>query len=258
MSTPNPTPKQHTLPHRLLSKIPVSLRLLATSTTGSFLLGITGLWHQWMPTLLLACLIGPSLLPSSQDTLTHRCRRALAAITGAPLGLLLAGDALQASGVAPTEIQEVGLRMGVYLFGGAFAFDRLVESNSKAPEYMAESIKSIGMPLLGGAATYLLALDLRRIPHRADCRPCAWNDAFLRRRQDSNCCAELRPDLRPTPYGRSLLQLEHCNQRHLHRRSPQPHHQPADHPSPPHQRRDRYRRPARTHPHLLTLTLHPR
>lgn len=162
MSTPNPTPKQHTLPHRLLSKIPVSLRLLATSTTGSFLLGITGLWHQWMPTLLLACLIGPSLLPSSQDTLTHRCRRALAAITGAPLGLLLAGDALQASGVAPTEIQEVGLRMGVYLFGGAFAFDRLVESNSKAPEYMAESIKSIGMPLLGGAATYLLALDLKQ------------------------------------------------------------------------------------------------
>lgn len=55
MSTPNPTPKQHPLPHRLLSKIPISLRLLATSTTGSFLLGITGLWHQWMPTLLLAC-----------------------------------------------------------------------------------------------------------------------------------------------------------------------------------------------------------
>lgn len=94
--------------------------------------------------------------------LTRRCRRALAAITGAPLGLLLAGDALQASGVAPTEIQEVGLRMGVYLFGGAFAFDRLVESNSKAPEDMAESIKSIGMPLLGGAATYLLALDLKQ------------------------------------------------------------------------------------------------
>jgi len=115
-----------------------------------------------MPTYLLACLIGPSLLPSSQDTLTRRCRRALAAITGAPLGLLLAGDALQASGVAPTEIQEVGLRMGVYLFGGAFAFDRLVESNSKAPEDMAESIKSIGMPLLGGAATYLLALDLKQ------------------------------------------------------------------------------------------------
>lgn len=162
MSTPNPAPKQHALQSSLLSKIPVSLRLLATSTTGAFLLGITGLWHQWMPTLLLACLIGPSLLPSSQDTLTHRCRRALAAITGAPLGLLLAGDALQASGVAPTEIQEVGLRMGVYLFGGAFAFDRLVESNSKAPEYMAESIKSIGMPLLGGAATYLLALDLKQ------------------------------------------------------------------------------------------------
>ena len=162
MSTPNPTPKQHPLPHRLLSKIPVSIRLLATSTTGSFLLGITGLWQQWMTTYLLLCLIGPSLLPSSQDSLTHRCRRALAAITGAPLGLLLAGDALQASGVAPTEIQEVGLRMGVYLFGGAFAFDRLVESNSKAPEYMAESIKSIGMPLLGGAATYLLALDLKQ------------------------------------------------------------------------------------------------
>ncbi|WP_449623794.1 hypothetical protein [Rothia mucilaginosa] len=64
--------------------------------------------------------------------------------------------------MAPTEIQEVGLRTGVYLFGGAFAFDRLVESNSKVPEYMAESIKSIGMPLLGGAATYLLALDLKQ------------------------------------------------------------------------------------------------
>lgn len=161
MSTPNPTPKQYTLPHRLLSKIPVSLRLLATSTTGSFLLGITGLWHQWMPTLLLACLIGPSLLPSSQDTLTHRCRRALAAIAGAPLGLLLAGDALQASGVEPTEIQEVGLRMVVYLFVGTFAFDRLVESNSEAPE-LTEAIKSIGMPLLGGVATYLLALDLKQ------------------------------------------------------------------------------------------------
>ena len=94
MSTPNLTPKQHPLPHRLLSKIPISISLLTTSTAGSFLLGITGLWHQWMPTYLIACLIGPSLLPSSQDTLTRRCRRALAAITGAPLGLLLAGDAL--------------------------------------------------------------------------------------------------------------------------------------------------------------------
>lgn len=162
MNTPNPTPKQHAPHPSLLSKIPVSLLLLTTSTTGAFLLGITGLWQQWMTTLLLACLIGPSLLPSSQDSLTHRCRRALAAIAGAPLGLLLVGDALQSSGVAPTEIQEVGLRMGVYLFGGAFAFDRLVESNSKAPEYMAELIKSIGMPLLGGAATYLLALDLKQ------------------------------------------------------------------------------------------------
>lgn len=162
MNTPNPAPKQRAPHPSLLSKIPVSLRLLTTSTTGAFLLGITGLWNQWMPTLLLACLIGPSLLPSSQDSLTRRCRRALAAITGVPLGLLLAGDALQLSGVAPTEIHEVGLRMGVYLFGGAFAFDRLVESNSKVPEYMAEAIKSIGMPLLGGAATYLLALDLKQ------------------------------------------------------------------------------------------------
>lgn len=162
MSTPNPTPKQHTLPHRLLSKIPVSIRLLTTSTTGSFLLGITGLWHQWMPTYLLACLIGPSLLPSSQDTLTHRCRRALAATAGATLGLLLVSDALQASGAAPTEIQEVGLRMVVYLFVGTFAFDRLVESNSEALEDMTELIKSIGMPLLGGAATSLLALDLKQ------------------------------------------------------------------------------------------------
>ena len=162
MSTPNLTTKQDPRQLSLLSKIPVSLRLLTTSTTGSFLLGITGLWHQWMPALLLLCLIGPSLLPSSQDTLTHRCRRALAAIAGAPLGLLLVGDALQASGVVPTEIQEVGLRMVVYLFVGTFAFDRLVESNSKAPEYMAESIKNIGMPLLGGVATYLLALDLKQ------------------------------------------------------------------------------------------------
>ena len=74
MSTPNPTPKQHTLPHRLLSKIPVSLILLTTSTTGAFLLGTTGLWHQWMPTYLLLCLIGPSLLPSSQDTPPTRWR----------------------------------------------------------------------------------------------------------------------------------------------------------------------------------------
>lgn len=162
MSTPNPAPKQHAPHPSLLSKIPVSIRLLATSTTGAFLLGITGLWHQWMPTYLLLCLIGPSLLLSSQGSLTRRCRRALAGIAGAPLGLLLVGDALQASGVAPTEIQEVGLRMVAYLFVGTFAFDRLVESNSKVPEYMTESIKSIGMPLLGGAATYLLALDLKQ------------------------------------------------------------------------------------------------
>ena len=162
MNTPNPTPKQHTLPHRLLSKIPISIRLLTTSTAGSFLLGITGLWHQWMPTYLLACLIGPSLLPSSQDSLTHRCRRALAATAGATLGLLLVSDALQSSGAAPTEIQEVGLRMVVYLFVGTFAFDRLVESNSEALEDMTELIKSIGMPLLGGFAAFLLVLDLKQ------------------------------------------------------------------------------------------------
>lgn len=162
MSTPNPAPKQHALQSSLLSKIPVSLRLLATSTTGAFLLGTTGLWHQWMPTYLLLCLIGPSLLPSSQDTLTHRCRRALAASVGATLGLLLVSDALQASGAAPTEIQEVGLRMVVYLFVGTFAFDRLVESNSEALEDMTELIKSIGMPLLGGFAAFLLVLDLKQ------------------------------------------------------------------------------------------------
>lgn len=162
MSTPNPATSRPSPRLSLLSKIPVSLLLLAASTAGSFLLGITGLWHQWMPIYLLLCLIGPSLLPSSQGTLTRRCRRALAAIAGAPLGLLLVGDALQASGVAPTEIQEVSLRMVAYLFVGTFAFDRLVESNSKVPEYMTESIKSIGMPLLGGFAAFLLVLDLKQ------------------------------------------------------------------------------------------------
>ena len=162
MSTPNPTPKQHTLPHRLLSKIPVSLLLLATSTAGSFLLGITGLWHQWMPTLLLACLIGPSLLPSSQDSLTHRCRRALAATAGATLGLLLVSDALQSSGAAPTEIQEVGLRMVAYLIVGTCVFDSLTESLDDATADQVDSMKNIMMPLLGGAATSLLVLDLKQ------------------------------------------------------------------------------------------------
>lgn len=162
MSIPNPTPKQHTLPHRLLSKIPVSLILLTTSTTGAFLLGTTGLWHQWMPTLLLACLIGPSLLPSSQDTLTHRCRRALAATAGATLGLLLAGDALKSSGAAPTEMQDVTLRMLVYLLVGTCMFDSLTENIDDETADQMDAMKSIGMPLLGGAATYLLALDLKQ------------------------------------------------------------------------------------------------
>lgn len=162
MNTPNPAPKQHTLPHRLLSKIPVSLLLLATSTAGSFLLGITGLWHQWMPTYLLLCLIGPSLLPSSQDSLTRRCRRALAAIAGAPVGLLLVGDALQASGVAPTEIQGVGLRMVAYLIVGTCVFDSLTESLDDATVDQMDAMKNIMMPLLGGGATYLLALDLKQ------------------------------------------------------------------------------------------------
>lgn len=162
MNTPNPAPKQHTLPHRLLSKIPVSLRLLTTSTAGSFLLGITGLWHQWMPAYLLACLIGPSLLRSSQDSLTHRCRRALAAIAGAPVGLLLVGDALQASGVAPTEIQEVGLRIVAYLIVGTCMFDSLTESLDDATADQMDAMKNIMMPLLGGGATSLLALDLKQ------------------------------------------------------------------------------------------------
>lgn len=162
MNTPNPAPKQHTLPHRLLSKIPVSLLLLATSTAGSFLLGITGLWHQWMPTYLLLCLIGPSLLPSSQDSLTRRCRRALAAIAGAPVGLLLVGDALQASGVAPTEIQGVGLRMVAYLIVGTCVFDSLTESLDDATVDQMDAMKNIMMPLLGGFAAFLLVLDLKQ------------------------------------------------------------------------------------------------
>lgn len=162
MNTPNPAPKQHTLPHRLLSKIPISIRLLTTSTAGSFLLGITGLWHQWMPTYLLLCLIGPSLLPSSQDSLTHRCRRALAAIAGAPFGLLLVGDALQASGAAPTEIQEVGLRMVAYLIVGTCMFDSLTENIDDATADQMDAMKNIMMPLLGGFAAFLLVLDLKQ------------------------------------------------------------------------------------------------
>lgn len=163
MSTPNPTPKQHLRQLSLLSKIPVSLRLLTTSTTGSFLLGITGLWHQWMPTLLLLCLIGPSLLPSSQDSLTHRCRRALAATAGATLGLLLAGDALQTtSGAAPTEIQEVGLRMVAYLIVGTCVFDSLTENIDDATADQMDAMKNIMMPLLGGFAAFLLVLDLKQ------------------------------------------------------------------------------------------------
>lgn len=162
MSTPNPTPKQHTLPHRMLSKTPVSLRLLATSTTGSFLLGITGLWHQWMPTYLLLCLIGPSLLPSSQGTLTRRCRRALAAIVGATLGLLLASSALQAPGAAPTEIQDVSIRMVAFLVVGTFAFDSLAESVDGVPAYQVDATKNIGRPLLGGFVAFLLVLDLKQ------------------------------------------------------------------------------------------------
>ena len=162
MSTPNPTTKQHPLLPSLLSKIPVSLRLLTTSTTGSFLLGITGLWEQWMPAYLLACLIGPSLLPSSQDTLTHRCRRALAAIAGAPVGLLLVGDALQASGVAPTEIREVGLRMVVYLIVGTCVFDSLTENIDDATADQMDAMKNIMMPLLGGFTAFLLVLDLKQ------------------------------------------------------------------------------------------------
>lgn len=162
MSTPNPTPKQHALPHRLLSKIPVSLRLLATSTAGSFLLGITGLWHQWMPTYLLLCLIGPSLLPSSQGTLTRRCRRALAAMAGATLGLLLASSALQTPGAAPTEIQDVSIRMVAYLIAGTFVFDSLAESVDGVPAYQVDVMKNIGRPLLGGFTAFLLILDLKQ------------------------------------------------------------------------------------------------
>lgn len=162
MNTPNPAPKQRAPHPSLLSKIPISIRLLTTSTAGSFLLGITGLWQQWMPTYLLLCLIGPSLLPSSQDSLTHRCRRALAAIAGAPLGLLLVGDALQSSGAAPTEIQEVGLRMVAYLIVGTCVFDSLTESLDDATADQMDAMKNIMMPLLGGAATSLLALDLKQ------------------------------------------------------------------------------------------------
>lgn len=162
MNTPNPAPKQHAQLLSLLSKIPISIRLLTTSTAGSFLLGITGLWQQWMPTYLLLCLIGPSLLPSSQDTLTHRCRRALAAIAGAPLGLLLVGDALQSSGAAPTEIQEVGLRMVAYLIVGTCMFDSLTENIDDATADQVDAMKNIMMPLLGGFAAFLLVLDLKQ------------------------------------------------------------------------------------------------
>lgn len=163
MSTPNPAPKQHALQPNLLSKIPASLRFLTTSTTGAFLLGITGLWQQWMPTYLLACLIGPSLLPSSQDTLTHRCRRALAATAGATLGLLLAGDALKSSGAAPTEMQDVTLRMLVYLLVGTCMFDSLTENIDDETADQVDAMKYFILPLLGGAATSMLALDLKQV-----------------------------------------------------------------------------------------------
>lgn len=159
MSTPNPTPKQHAQLLSLLSKIPISIRLLTTSTTGSFLLGITGLWHQWIPTYLLLCLIGPSLLPSSQGTLTRRCRRALAATAGATLGLLLASSALQTPGAAPTEIQDVSIRMVAYLIVGTCMFDSLTESVDDAS---VDAMRSIMMPLLGGFAAFLLVLDLKQ------------------------------------------------------------------------------------------------
>lgn len=162
MSTLNPTSKQHAPHPSLLSKIPVSFRLLATSTTGAFLLGITGLWHQWMPTYLILCLIGPSLLPSSQGTLTRRCRRALAAIAGATLGLLLASSALQAPGAAPTEIQDVSIRMVAYLIAGTFVFDSLAESVDGVPAYQVDVMKNIGRPLLGGFTAFLLVLDLKQ------------------------------------------------------------------------------------------------
>lgn len=162
MSTPNPAPKQHALQSSLLSKIPVSLRLLATSTTGAFLLGTTGLWHQWMPTYLLLCLIGPSLLPSSQGTFTRRCRRALAATAGATLGLLLASSALQTPGAAPTEIQDVSIRMVAYLIVGTCMFDSLTESLDDATADQVDSMKNIMMPLLGGFAAFLLVLDLKQ------------------------------------------------------------------------------------------------
>lgn len=162
MSTPNPTPKQHAPHPSLLSKIPVSLYLLTTSTAGSFLLGTTGLWHHWMPTYLLLCLIGPSLLPSSQDSLTHRCRRALAAIAGATLGLLLASSALQAPGAAPTEIQDVSIRMVAYLIVGTCVFDSLTESLDDATADQVDAMKNIMRPLLGGFAAFLLALDLKQ------------------------------------------------------------------------------------------------
>lgn len=162
MSTPNPATSRPSPRLSLLSKIPVSLRLLAASTAGSFLLGITGLWHQWMPTLLLACLIGPSLLPSSQDTLTHRCRRALAATAGATLGLLLASSALQTPGAAPTEIQDVSIRMVAYLIVGTCVFDSLTESLDDASADQVDAMKNIMRPLLGGFAAFLLALDLKQ------------------------------------------------------------------------------------------------
>lgn len=162
MSTPNPATSKPAPHPRLLSKIPVSLRLLTTSTAGSFLLGITGLWHQWMPTYLLLCLIGPSLLPSSQGSLTRRCRRALAAIAGATLGLLLASSALQAPGAAPTEIQDVSIRMVAYLIAGTFVFDSLAESVDGVPAYQVDVMKNIGRPLLGGFTAFLLVLDLKQ------------------------------------------------------------------------------------------------
>ncbi|WP_314076211.1 hypothetical protein [Rothia mucilaginosa] len=72
------------------------------------------------------------------------------------------GDALQASGAAPTEIQEVGLRMVAYLIVGTCMFDSLTESLDDATADQMDAMKNIMMPLLGGAATSLLALDLKQ------------------------------------------------------------------------------------------------
>ena len=115
-----------------------------------------------MPTYLLLCLIGPSLLPSSQGTFTRRCRRALAATAGATLGLLLASSALQTPGAAPTEIQDVSIRMVAYLIVGTCMFDSLTESLDDATADQVDSMKNIMMPLLGGFAAFLLVLDLKQ------------------------------------------------------------------------------------------------